>query len=409
HRELWNQHLGRRRRYDERGTEHVQPLTGMPHRRKVEEPDAVRVPGCGTPGSLERATGLSHAAGPEHRDDTVLLEKPEERCDLCLAADQRLDPRRHARREWRFETRPNVHRLGVGANYRADVAVTGAMDRLDVPWLGNIVAKGAARQRDQPVQRRGRNVAVAPDRIQQLIARHQLIRSLQQLRDHREYSRLECNLAPSMQEAAVAQVDQEFAAAILESTHRECSTRLNDSADYPLNRNRLPWWAWLPTLPKVNMTRQPMRIATVLALLLFAASSRAMAQTAIPAASPALLTPPTRPADGPGAPHWTVMGPGMNAPADRNGDFEIGPDYKPSLEAGAVAGRLQGTVRQFTMDSKDSKLYPGIGRDVFGTVDPDNPRTLIVKTHAEPWRRAITVYIPAQYKRGTKAPLIVVN
>lgn len=103
------------------------------------------------------------------------------------------------------------------------------------------------------------------------------------------------------------------------------------------------------------------------------------------------------------------MGPGMNAPADRNGDFEIGPDYKPSLEAGAVAGRLQGTIRQFTMDSKDSKLYPGIGRDVFGTVDPDNPRTLIVKTHAEPWHRAITVYIPAQYKRGTKAPLIVVN
>src|SRR6185437_5859017 len=161
--------------------------------------------------------------------------------------------------------------------------------------------------------------------------------------------------------------------------------------------------------PGQNMTRQPMRIAPVLALLLFAASSRAMAQTAITGASPALLTPPTRPADGPGAPHWTVMGPGMNAPADRNGDFEIGPYYKPSLEAGAVAGRLQGTVRQFTMDSKDSKLYPGIGRDVFGTVDPDNPRTLIVKTHAEPWRRAITVYIPAQYKRGTKAPLIVVN
>jgi iron(III)-enterobactin esterase len=60
------------------------------------------------------------------------------------------------------------------------------------------------------------------------------------------------------------------------------------------------------------------------------------------------------------------------------------------------------------MKSKDSKLYPGIARDVFGP-DPKNPRTLIVETHAEPWERAITVYVPGQYKRGTKAALIVVN
>ncbi len=102
------------------------------------------------------------------------------------------------------------------------------------------------------------------------------------------------------------------------------------------------------------------------------------------------------------------MGAGTNAPADRNGDFEIGPDYE-TRDASPVEGRPQGAVRQFVMDSTDSKLYPGIARDVFGTVDPDNPRTLIVKTHAEPWRRAITVYVPAQYRRGTKAPLLVVN
>jgi enterochelin esterase family protein len=103
------------------------------------------------------------------------------------------------------------------------------------------------------------------------------------------------------------------------------------------------------------------------------------------------------------------MGARMNAPADRNGDFEIGPDYRPAPEERAIAGRPQGRVQQFVMDSKDSRLYPGIARDVFGVVDPNNPRTLIVKTHAEPWQRAITVYIPAQYKRHTKAPLIVVN
>jgi enterochelin esterase family protein len=103
------------------------------------------------------------------------------------------------------------------------------------------------------------------------------------------------------------------------------------------------------------------------------------------------------------------MATGMNAPANRNGDFEIGPDYRAPPEVGAVEGRPQGTVQQFVMDSKDGKRYPGIARDIFGVVDPSNPRTLIVKTHAEPWRRAITVYIPAQYRRGTRAPFMVVN
>lgn len=153
-----------------------------------------------------------------------------------------------------------------------------------------------------------------------------------------------------------------------------------------------------------------MRTAPVLALLFFAASVQAVAQAvAPPSAAPARPTPPTRPANGPGAPHWTVMGADMNPPADRNGAFEIGPDYRPPPEAHALRGTPTGTVHQFMMDSRDSKLYPGIARDVFGTVDPNNPRTLIVKTHAAPWQRAITVYVPAQYKHGTKAPLIVVN
>lgn len=152
-----------------------------------------------------------------------------------------------------------------------------------------------------------------------------------------------------------------------------------------------------------------MKTSPIQALLLCAALVVGAQAIASPATGPANPTPPTRPADGPGAPHWTVMGDGLNAPANRNGDFEIGPDYRPGPQASAVAGRPQGTVRQFVMDSKDSKLYPGIARDVFGTVDPNNPRTLIVETHAQPWERAITVYVPAQYKRGTKAPLIVIN
>jgi iron(III)-enterobactin esterase len=153
-----------------------------------------------------------------------------------------------------------------------------------------------------------------------------------------------------------------------------------------------------------------MRTAPALVLLLFAALAQALAQTvALPSTAPTPTPPPTRPANGPGAPHWSVVGDGMNAPADRAGDFEIGPDYRLAPEASSVAGRPQGTVRQFVMDSRDSRLYPGIARDVFGAVDPNNPRTLIVETHSEAWKRAITVYVPAQYMRGTKAPLIVVN
>lgn len=152
-----------------------------------------------------------------------------------------------------------------------------------------------------------------------------------------------------------------------------------------------------------------MKPMSVLTLLLFAVSAQASAQTV---ASPAKAfggSPPTRSADGPGAPHWTVMAAGRNAPVDRNGDFEIGPDYRPAPQVSVIAGRPQGRVRQFLMDSKESRLYPGIARDAVGTVDPKNPRTLIVETHAAPWQRAITVYVPAQYRRGTQAPLLVVN
>ena len=146
---------------------------------------------------------------------------------------------------------------------------------------------------------------------------------------------------------------------------------------------------------------QPFRIALLAGCL--AVGSIAAAQAARP-------TPPTRPADGPGAPAFTaIAGKGANAPIDKNGDFLIGPDYAPAPELEPVESVPHGKVQQFAMDSKDSKFYPGIARDVFGTVDPNNPKTLIVETHAQPYQRTITVYVPAQYKRGTKAPFIVMH
>jgi iron(III)-enterobactin esterase len=158
-----------------------------------------------------------------------------------------------------------------------------------------------------------------------------------------------------------------------------------------------------------------MKYTERLLLVLFAAALNvSIAQT------PARPTPPTRPPDGPGAPKWTVVGAqpgsaepraaaGMNPPADRNGDFLIGPVYRPAPEFTAVPGVPEGTVGQFTLESKDSRFYPGVARDVFGTVDPNNPKTLIVDTHPRPWKRAITVYVPAQYKKGSAAPFIVMH
>ena len=125
---------------------------------------------------------------------------------------------------------------------------------------------------------------------------------------------------------------------------------------------------------------------------------------------PVRPTPPTRPFDEHGAPTFTRLDgqPGVNPPVNVDGDFLIGPDYVAPAEAEAVEGVPQGTVHQFIIDSKDCKLFnPGIARDVFGTVDPDNAKTLIVKTHPIDYERAITVYIPAQYVPGTEAPFIV--
>src|SRR5687768_7844693 len=96
-----------------------------------------------------------------------------------------------------------------------------------------------------------------------------------------------------------------------------------------------------------------------------------------PAAQPP--RPPTRPADGPGAPKWTVVGakpgetalkgaPGMNAPVDAEGDFLIGPDYLPAKELDVVDGVPRGSITQFAIESVNSRFYPGIARERFGTV-----------------------------------------
>jgi enterochelin esterase-like enzyme len=105
----------------------------------------------------------------------------------------------------------------------------------------------------------------------------------------------------------------------------------------------------------------------------------------------------------------TQATPGANPPADMDGNFLIGPVYHKAPELDVKPGVPQGRVEQFTMDSKESKFYPGIARKVFGTVSPTNPKTLDVDIHPAPYKRTITVYIPSQYKAGEEAPFMVTH
>jgi enterochelin esterase-like enzyme len=67
-----------------------------------------------------------------------------------------------------------------------------------------------------------------------------------------------------------------------------------------------------------------------------------------------------------------------------------------------------GTVYNFTMESTDSKFYPGIAREQVAR-DPNAPRParMEVKSHPAPYTRKVAVYVPKQYVPGTVAPFIV--
>jgi enterochelin esterase-like enzyme len=105
----------------------------------------------------------------------------------------------------------------------------------------------------------------------------------------------------------------------------------------------------------------------------------------------------------------TEGAPGANPPPNVDGNFLIGPVYVPAAELSVTAGVPQGKVEQFSMNSADSKFYPGIARKVFGAVDPNNPKTLVVETHPTPYRRTVTVYIPSQYVPGSESPFMVTH
>ncbi|WP_304175797.1 esterase family protein [Phenylobacterium aquaticum] len=96
-----------------------------------------------------------------------------------------------------------------------------------------------------------------------------------------------------------------------------------------------------------------------------------------------------------------------------SGDFVIGPDYAPAPETEVRAGAPAGVVHAFTMESRDSAIYPGIRRldnEITRRRDPFGNR-IAAEDHeqsvAAPYTRTVWVYVPAQYQPGTAAPFIV--
>ena len=151
--------------------------------------------------------------------------------------------------------------------------------------------------------------------------------------------------------------------------------------------------------------------STTFLICLAAGLDPAMAQPPAPAtaARPPRTPPPARDPNTPGYVKAKALPDGANAPVNKDGTFIIGPTYKPAPEMIAQEGVPQGTIHNFTMESTDSKFYPGIKRaaGTFGRPDPADPKKLIVDSGPAPYTRRVAVYVPKQYVPGTAAPFIV--
>ena len=101
---------------------------------------------------------------------------------------------------------------------------------------------------------------------------------------------------------------------------------------------------------------------------------------------------------------------GTNASPKEEGNFILGPTHPPAPEMTAQEGVPHGTIYNFTMESADSKFYPGVARDPnpAGQAGPPaggGPRG--ISNHPAPYTRKVAVYVPKQYVAGTAAPFIV--
>jgi enterochelin esterase-like enzyme len=156
--------------------------------------------------------------------------------------------------------------------------------------------------------------------------------------------------------------------------------------------------------------------------LIFCASF-AIAQTPPPNAPPA-NAPAGRAGGGRGRPPVTPRDPhaegyvpakeladGAIPPAKQDGNFIIGPTHPTAPELTANPSVPHGKVFSFTMESTDSKFYPGIAKGPApGETPPPAPAgggRGVTTSHPAPYSRKVNVYVPKQYVPGTAAPFLV--
>jgi iron(III)-enterobactin esterase len=130
-----------------------------------------------------------------------------------------------------------------------------------------------------------------------------------------------------------------------------------------------------------------------------------LSQTPVPAQTPAPApvarpAPPTRDPHTPGYVEAKELPDGAVPPADADGNFILGPTHNPAPEMAVREDVPQGTVYTFSMESSNSKIYPGITRDTSGGRGA-------IASKAAPYTRKVAVYVPRQYAPGTVAPFIV--
>jgi enterochelin esterase family protein len=153
------------------------------------------------------------------------------------------------------------------------------------------------------------------------------------------------------------------------------------------------------------MNSKRLSLAFFIGLMVGLIPARVQAQSATTRPAP-----PTRDPHTPGYVAASELPDDTNPPLDTDGNFILGPTHHRAPEMGTQPSVPHGTIFTLTMQSADSKIYPGIAREqhTFGVPDPNDPAKLIVTTsHPAPYTRKAAVYVPQQYVPGAPAPFIV--
>src|SRR5271170_1999774 len=127
-------------------------------------------------------------------------------------------------------------------------------------------------------------------------------------------------------------------------------------------------------------------LSIAISISLITGLNPAMVQAPTVAARSTRPTPPTRDPNTPGYVTAKDLPDGANAPANADGNFILGPTHNPAPEMAVQEGVPQGAVFEFTMESADSKFYPGIARvpNAAGPAAPPAAGGMVINSHPAP-------------------------